>query len=170
MATRNGGGGIEGCGGERVAVLHHDRRRALSRDERRLQPFRAGHFWDGRPRQDQGRRQDDVHRHHGLVRGTLLAAIALIALGAAACGYADPYATSGPVANESPLPAASPTPSPGADNFNDGVGLPVVTYPDGLQYIDIKVGTGKVAEMNLMLPVEYPGGLSAATNFDPAEA
>ena len=100
------------------------------------------------------------------MRGTLLAAIALIALGASACGYADPYSTSGPVANESPLPAASPGPTPGADNFNDGVGLPVVTYPDGLQYIDIQVGTGKVAEMNLMLTVEYTGWLSDGTKFD----
>ena len=100
------------------------------------------------------------------MRGTLLAAIALIALGASACGYADPYATSGPVANESPVPLPSPSPSPGADNFNDGAGLPVVTYPDGLQYIDIKVGTGKVVEMNLTLTVEYTGWLSDGTLFD----
>jgi FKBP-type peptidyl-prolyl cis-trans isomerase FkpA len=100
------------------------------------------------------------------VRGTLLAAIALIALGASACGYADPYATSGPVANESPMPLPSPSPSPGADNFNDGAGLPVVTYPDGLQYVDIKVGTGKVVEMNLTLTVDYTGWLSDGTLFD----
>jgi peptidylprolyl isomerase len=70
------------------------------------------------------------------------------------------------VANESPQPAASPSPSPGADNFNDGAGLPVVTYPDGLQYIDIKVGTGKLVEMNLMLTVEYTGWLSDGAMFD----
>jgi hypothetical protein len=100
------------------------------------------------------------------VRGTLLAAFALIALGASACGYPDPYATSGPVANESALPPASPTPSPGADNFNDGAGLPVITFPDGLQYIDIKVGTGKVAAQNLTLTVEYTGWLDDGTLFD----
>lgn len=100
------------------------------------------------------------------MRGTLLAAIALIAFGASACGYADPYATRGPVANESPLPPASPTPSPGADNFNDGAGLPVVTYPDGLRYIDIKVGTGKLVEANLTLTVEYTGWLDDGTMFD----
>jgi FKBP-type peptidyl-prolyl cis-trans isomerase FkpA len=61
---------------------------------------------------------------------------------------------------------ASPTPSPGADNFNDGAGLPVVTYPDGLQYVDIKVGAGKAVEMNLTLTVEYTGWLSDGTLFD----
>ena len=100
------------------------------------------------------------------MRGALLAAFALIALGASACGYADPYSTSGPVANESPQAPPSPSPSPGADNFNDGVGLPVVTYPDGLQYVDITVGTGEVAEMNLTLTVEYTGWLSDGTKFD----
>jgi hypothetical protein len=100
------------------------------------------------------------------VRGALLAAIALIALGASACGYADPYSAGGPIANESPLPAAAPTPTPGADNFSDGAGLPVITYPDGLQYVDIKVGTGKVVEMNLTLTVEYTGWLSDGKLFD----
>lgn len=100
------------------------------------------------------------------MRGALLAAIALIALGASACGYADPYSTSGPVANESPQAPRSPSPSPGADNFSDGAGLPVVTYPDGLQYVDITVGTGKVAEMDLTLTVEYTGWLSDGTVFD----
>ena len=100
------------------------------------------------------------------MRGTLLAAIALIALGASACGYADPYATRGQVANESPLPPASPSPSPGADNFNDGAGLPVVTYPDGLKYIDLKVGTGKLATGKLTLTVEYTGWLEDGTVFD----
>jgi FKBP-type peptidyl-prolyl cis-trans isomerase len=42
----------------------------------------------------------------------------------------------------------------------------VVTYPDGLQYVDITVGTGEVAEMNLTLTVEYTGWLSDGTKFD----
>jgi len=62
------------------------------------------------------------------VRGSLLAAITLFALAVAACGYADPYATSGPVANESAPPVASPSPSPGADDFNSGAGLPVAKH------------------------------------------
>jgi peptidylprolyl isomerase len=94
------------------------------------------------------------------VRGTLLAVLALTALAAAACGYADPYATSGPVANESPIPSPSPSPSPGADDFNAGAGLTPVTYPDGLKYIDLTVGTGAVAVNDKNLTVQYTGWLS----------
>ena len=94
------------------------------------------------------------------MRGTLLAVLALTALAAAACGYADPYATSGPVANESPIPSPSPSPSPGADDFNAGAGLTPVTYPDGLKYIDLKVGTGAVAVNDKNLTVQYTGWLS----------
>lgn len=94
------------------------------------------------------------------MRGTLLAVLALTALAAAACGYADPYATGGPVANESPIPSPSPSPSPGADDFNAGAGLTPVTYPDGLKYIDLKVGTGAVAVNDKNLTVQYTGWLS----------
>jgi hypothetical protein len=83
----------------------------------------------------------------------------------AACGYSDPYATSGPVANESPGVHVSP--SPGTDDFNAGAGLPVVTYPDGLQYIDLTVGTGAVIHSNDIPTVQYTGWLSAtAAKFD----
>jgi FKBP-type peptidyl-prolyl cis-trans isomerase len=100
------------------------------------------------------------------VRGPLLAVLALTALAVSACGYADPYVTSGPVANESPLPIPTPSPSPGADDFNAGGGLPVVTYPDGLKYIDIKIGTGAAARSLENLTVEYTGWLSDGTTFD----
>jgi FKBP-type peptidyl-prolyl cis-trans isomerase len=100
------------------------------------------------------------------VRGTLLAVLALTALAVSACGYPDPYATSGPVANESPLPVPSPSPSPGADDFNAGAGMPVVTYPDGLKYIDIKVGTGAAAGGFENLTMAYTGWLSDGTVFD----
>ena len=82
----------------------------------------------------------------------------------AACGYADPYATSGPVANESP--GLNVSPSPGTDDFNAGNGLPVVTYPDGLKYIDLKVGTGTVVHGNDNVTVQYTGWLSDGTKFD----
>jgi hypothetical protein len=95
------------------------------------------------------------------VRGALLAVLALTALAVAACGYADPYATSGSVANESPVPSHSPSPSPGADDFNAGAGLTPVTYPDGLKYIDLKVGTGAVAVNDKNLTVQYTGWLSS---------
>lgn len=100
------------------------------------------------------------------MRGSLLAVIALTALGASACGYPDPYATSGPVANESPPPAASPSPSPGADDFNSGAGLPVVTFPDGLKFINLKVGTGAVAKNGMNVTVQYTGWLIDGTEFD----
>jgi FKBP-type peptidyl-prolyl cis-trans isomerase FkpA len=94
------------------------------------------------------------------VRGTLLTVLALTALAAAACGYPDPYVTSAPVANESPGPVPTPSPSPGADNCNAGAGLPAVTYPDGLKYIDLTVGTGAVAVTGENLTVQYTGWLS----------
>ena len=100
------------------------------------------------------------------MRGTLLSILALTALAASACGYADPYVTSGPVANESPLPLPSPSPSPGADDFNAGAGLPVVTYPDGLKYIDITVGKGAVSRSLQNLTEQSTGWLTDGIPFD----
>jgi FKBP-type peptidyl-prolyl cis-trans isomerase FkpA len=100
------------------------------------------------------------------VRGTLLAVIALTALAASACGYPDPYATTGPVANTSPGAVASPTPSPGADDCNSGAGLPVVTLPDGLKLIDLTVGTGAVARSGMNVTVQYTGWFIDCTLFD----
>jgi hypothetical protein len=100
------------------------------------------------------------------VRGTLLGVLALTALSASACGYPDPYSTGGPVANVSPAPLPSPTPSPGADDFFSGAGLPVVTFPDGLKYIDLKVGTGAVARNGMNVTVQYTGWLIDGTEFD----
>lgn len=96
----------------------------------------------------------------------LLGAFALAALAVSACGYPDPYATTGPVANESPGPVASPSPSPGADDFNSGAGLPVVTLPNGLKYIDLKVGTGAVAHSLNNVTMQYTGWFTDATPFD----
>jgi FKBP-type peptidyl-prolyl cis-trans isomerase FkpA len=79
----------------------------------------------------------------------------------AACGYSDPYASSGPIANESPA-----GPSPGADDFHAGDGLPKVTFPDGLQYIDITQGTGNVARVGSIATVQYTGWLTDGTRFD----
>lgn len=99
-------------------------------------------------------------------RANLLAFIALAALGAAACGYPDPYTSAGPVANESPGPAASPSVSPGADDFNAGSGLPGVTYPDGLKIINVTVGTGDTAKLGTIVTVQYTGWLTNGTQFD----
>ena len=105
----------------------------------------------------------------------LLALAALTVIGAAACGYSDPYAGSGPVANESPGPSSAPTPTPGADDFNQGGGLnscsrtatpPCITYPDGLRVIDLKVGTGDAAAKGMNAEVQYTGWLTDGTSFD----
>ncbi|HEY8633602.1 MAG TPA: FKBP-type peptidyl-prolyl cis-trans isomerase [Candidatus Dormibacteraeota bacterium] len=104
------------------------------------------------------------------MKGTLLGVIALTALAVSACGYADPYKTTGPVANESPAPVPSPSPSPGADDFNSGAGLPVVTLPDGLKYIDLKVGTGAVAHSLNNVTMQYTGWFTDGTLFDSSRA
>lgn len=98
----------------------------------------------------------------------VLAVLALTAFGAAACGYADPYASNGPVANESPNPSASAAPSvsPGADDCNAGNGLTAVTYPDGLKIIDLKVGTGATAITGENAEVQYTGWLTSCRQFD----
>ena len=109
------------------------------------------------------------------MRGTLLAALALTALGAAACGYSDPYASTGPVANESPGPSNAASPSAGVDDFNAGGGLtsckttdspPCITYPDGLRVVDLRVGTGDVAKPGVNAEVQYTGWLTNGTQFD----
>jgi hypothetical protein len=98
------------------------------------------------------------------VRGTLLAVLALSAFAVASCGYADPYTSTGPVANESP--GTAPSPSPGADDFNAGAGLPQITYPDGLKYIDLTAGTGAAAKKGDSASVQYTGWLSTGVKFD----
>ena len=102
-----------------------------------------------------------------MTRVGLLAVFALATFGAAACGYADPYTNPGSVANESPGPTALPSVSPGADDFNAGAGLPVVTYPDGLKIVDVKVGTGDAAKLGMIVTMQYTGWLSTGGNsFD----
>jgi hypothetical protein len=88
------------------------------------------------------------------VRRLLLAVSVLTAFAAASCGYPDPYTSTGPVANESP---GATSPSPGIDNFSAGAGLPVVTYPDGLQIIDLKVGIGATAKRGENATMQYTG-------------
>ncbi len=96
-------------------------------------------------------------------RITTAAAIAAAFVVAAACGYPDPYSTTGPVANTSP---AHGSPTPNVDDFHQGDGLPAVTYPDGLKVIDITKGTGAVAHSGDSVVVEYTGWLTDGTLFD----
>jgi peptidylprolyl isomerase len=100
------------------------------------------------------------------VRRSLLAVLALAAFAAAACGYADPYTSTGPIANESPGPTALPSPSPGVDDFNAGAGLTPVTYPDGLKYIELTIGTGASPIKGENVTMQYTGWLSTGVKFD----
>ena len=104
-----------------------------------------------------------------------LPVVVLAALTMAACGYADPYVTNGPIANESPAASLGPSPSPGADDFNAGGGVtsclrtatpPCITYPDGLRVVDLTVGTGQVAVKGMNAEVQYTGWLTDGTIFD----
>lgn len=104
----------------------------------------------------------------------LLLAIAFGLL-AAGCGYAPPggsASSGGPTAGTDvptaiPSPTLVPSPSPGGDDFNAGQGLPVVTLPDGLKYIDLVAGTGAQPNKGDTISVQYTGWLSSGGNpFD----
>jgi peptidylprolyl isomerase len=107
------------------------------------------------------------------VHRPFLLAIALSVL-VAGCGYPDPGASassSGPgagtdIPTATPSPSPSVSPSPGGDDFNAGKGLPVVTLPDGLKYIDIVAGTGARPAKGDTISVHYTGWLSNGTKFD----
>ena len=102
----------------------------------------------------------------------LLLAVAFSVL-VAGCGYPDPgnSGSTGPkagtdVSTPTPSPTPSVSPSPGGDDFNAGAGLPVVTLPDGLKYVDIVVGTGLQPKKGDTITVHYTGWLSNGTKFD----
>lgn len=82
---------------------------------------------------------------------------------AAACGYPDPNPPSGPVAG---VTTTTPTPQPGADDFNNGANLKPLIFPDGLQIRDVKAGTGQKVNKNDQITVHYTGWLSDGTKFD----
>ena len=89
----------------------------------------------------------------------LLTGVALLT----ACGYADPNPSNGPVAV---VATTTATPVPGSDDFNNGAKQPQVKLPDGLQYADVKVGTGQVVKKNDLISVNYTGWLANGTKFD----
>jgi FKBP-type peptidyl-prolyl cis-trans isomerase len=82
---------------------------------------------------------------------------------AAACGYPDPNPPTGPVAG---VTTTTPTPQPGADDFDNGAKLKPVTFPDGLQIRDVKVGSGQVVKKNDQVSIQYTGWLANGTKFD----
>src|SRR2546429_8106508 len=69
----------------------------------------------------------------------LAAAGSLAVILASGCGYSDPTPDRGPTAT---LGETTPPPASGADDFNEGAPPTPIKFPDGLQYIDLKVGTG----------------------------
>lgn len=110
-----------------------------------------------------------------MTRSVFRIVLLVAALSVAACGYSDPYATNGPIANESPGPTSAASPSPGQDDFNAGGGVtscsrtatpPCITYPDGLRVIDLTDGTGQVAVKGMNAEVQYTGWLTTGTIFD----
>ncbi len=97
-----------------------------------------------------------------------LRAIALLSvLMATACGYPNPNPNHGPVAV---VATTTATPVPGSDDFNNGANLPQVKLPDGLQYADVKAGTGQLIKKNDLISVHYTGWLTNGTMFDSSRA
>jgi len=92
-----------------------------------------------------------------------VAALAVAALTVAGCGYPDP--------TPSPPPGASvsqntPTPVAGGDDFHAGDSLTPIKFPDGLQIVDLTVGTGQIVPPNATVTTQYTGWLSDGTQFD----
>lgn len=106
-----------------------------------------------------------------LLSGLLLAALLLAAAAAtAACGYANPYGSTAPAAgvqsSSSPSPHSSASATTGGDSFTAGAGVSPVELPDGLEYIDLKVGHGAAAKSGEKVSVQYTGWLSDGHSFD----
>jgi FKBP-type peptidyl-prolyl cis-trans isomerase FkpA len=91
--------------------------------------------------------------------------LALAAAAIAACGYPAPSSGSAPVAG---VQATTPTPSgaANADNFNEGSQLTPVKFPDGLQFVDLKVGSGDTVQRGATVNMDYTGWLENGTKFD----
>lgn len=49
----------------------------------------------------------------------------------------------------------SPTAAPGSDRCDEGANKKIITFPDGLQYADVKVGTGAIAQSGANVTVGY---------------
>jgi len=92
-----------------------------------------------------------------------VAAAALTALAVASCGYPDPTPSPSPGAGVS---ENTPPPAAGADDFHAGDNQTPVKFPDGLQVIDLKVGSGQIVPPNATVTVQYTGWLSTGSQFD----
>lgn len=92
---------------------------------------------------------------------TAAAAGGLLLVGA--CGYSDPLAQAGPTAGVQP---GTPSAAAGGDDFNAGAGQSPTRFPDGLQLLDVKRGTGQPVKKGDQLSVQYTGWLSDGKKFD----
>lgn len=92
--------------------------------------------------------------------------VASLLIGGSACGYPDPGSGGGPVAGTSVVKTA-PSGGTGVDSFDDGTGKTPVKLLDGLQYIDLKVGDGRVIGKGDKISVQYTGWLASnGSKFD----
>jgi hypothetical protein len=100
------------------------------------------------------------------VKSRAVVATALAAALLGACGYANPYPHSGSVAGlQTPTPTPTATPGP-PDDFKAGSGTKPRMLPNGLEVIDLTVGTGATAQSGQSLTVQYTGWLSNGKKFD----
>jgi hypothetical protein len=94
---------------------------------------------------------------------SLLAALTALFLVVVGCGYPDPTPTPPPGAG---VAANTPPPAAGADDFHAGDDKTPIKFPDGLQVIDLSVGTGQIVPPNATVTVQYSGWLGDGTEFD----
>lgn len=86
-------------------------------------------------------------------------------LGFTACGYPDPGSSANAVPTAG-VHAVTPTPAPGAFTFDMGANGKKVTFPDGLQYVDLKVGDGDKVTPRESVRVNYTGWFANGQQFD----
>jgi hypothetical protein len=91
----------------------------------------------------------------------LLVGVGALALGG--CGYPAPSSATGSV---SAVSTTTPIPTGIVDNFNEGSGKTPVKFPDGLQFVDLKVGTGETVRKGATIQAQYTGWLATGTAFD----
>ena len=90
--------------------------------------------------------------------------VVLLLLGA--CGYPDPGSAVDQAPKAGVGAAPSPSPPPGAFTFDMGANGKKVTFPDGLQYVDIKAGDGARVKPGDAVRANYTGWLSNGQQFD----
>lgn len=91
--------------------------------------------------------------------------LTLLAAALAACGYPTVSSSSAPAAG---VEATTPTPSgaANADSFSEGANQTPVKFPDGLQFVDLKQGSGQTVQRGATVQMDYTGWLANGTKFD----